>query len=190
VLHPGSRVRHRRCAGGSLWPGSGPSAWTSRCGGGCPLSRRPSSRRLPPSVPAHRTATAPTTFGVIWLNPSSRWPVERRSRGAAKCGGGARSNVAGWRSSGQPRHLRPHPQTSLPRPLRRRVPPHPKRRRPVRPAPAVCPRLGKRSWRTRRERSCSDMGRRSGVCFTTARVVRFTRPVYGCVRPYRMDATR
>ena len=75
----------------------------------------------------------------------------------------------------------------------RRVPTHPKRLRlrpvrraiwawPVRPAPLrrrVGPRLGKRKSRTRRERSCWGIVRRCGVFSTTARAVRFTRPVYG-----------
>jgi hypothetical protein len=87
--------------------------------------------------------------------------------------------------------------------MRRKLPPHPKRRRrPGRRATSACPlriaslrrrvgpRLGKRAWRTRWERSCSGIVRRCGVFLTTARVVRFTRPVYGCVRPYRTYATR
>jgi hypothetical protein len=74
-------------------------------GGGCPISRMPSSRRLPVSFPAHRTATATTTFCVIWPNPCWRWTVERRSRCAAKCGGCALSNVACWRTIVPPRHL-------------------------------------------------------------------------------------
>ena len=49
---------------------------------------------------------------------------------------------------------------------------------------------GKRKLRTRRERSCSGIVRRCGVFSTTARAVRFTRPVYGCVRPYKTSATR
>ena len=162
----------------------------------------PSARRWPVSVPAHRTAPAPTTFGVMWPKPGWRWTGERRARCAAQCGGGALSNGAGWRTSVQPRHLRQPPQTSVPSPRRRRVPPPPKRRRPVRRAPSACPRrlaswrrrvgprLGKRAWRTRWERACAGMVRRCGVCFTTARVVRFTRPVDGCVRPSRPYATR
>jgi hypothetical protein len=51
-------------------------------------------------------------------------------------------------------------------------------------------RLRKREVRTRWERSCWGMVRRYGVFFTTARAVHFTRPVYGCVRPYRTYATR
>ena len=112
-------------------------------------------------------------------------------------------NVACWRTIVPPRHLSQHPQTSVPSPRRHRLPPHPKRqRRPGRRATSACPlrivplrrrvgpRLGKRSWRTRWERSCSGIVRRCGVFLTTARVVRCTRPVYGCVRPYRTYATR
>jgi hypothetical protein len=52
------------------------------------------------------------------------------------------------------------------------------------------PRLRKREGRTRGARSCWGIVRRCGVFLTIARAVHCTRPVYGCVRPYRTSATR
>src|SRR5262249_40066890 len=100
----------------------------------------PSSRRLPASFPAPRTVTVTTTFCVMWPNLCWRWTVERRSRCVARCGGCALSNVACWRPIVPPRHLSPHPQTSVPRPMRRRLAPPPWRRRPGRRATAAGPR--------------------------------------------------
>jgi len=152
----------------------------------------PASRRWPARVPVHRTATAPTTCCVLWPRLCSTWTGERRARGAAQCGAGAPSHGAGWRRVVPPRPLHRHPQTRVPRPLRRRVRGAPSagapRREPWRRR--VGARLGTRAGRTRRERSCGRIGRQCGGCFTRARAVPCTRPVYGGVRPDRPSAPR
>jgi len=64
------------------------------------------------------------------------------------------------------------------------------RLRPVRRGPSAWPRLAPSQLQTRRARVCSGMARRCGGFSRTAKAVRCPHPVDGCVRPFKMSATR
>jgi hypothetical protein len=138
----------------------------------------------------HRTATI--TFCVLWPSLYSPWTVKRRSRGAAKCGGCVRSNVACWRIAAKPPSLIRPSHRRVPRAMARRVSTHLKRLRlrPVRRVPAAWPRLATHQLKTRRAKWYSGIAQRCGVFSMTAKAVRCAHPVYGCGRPYKTYATR